>query len=38
MNMKQERNNMKILSVETSGKICAVALTEDNKIIKEEII
>lgn len=37
-NMKQERNNMKILSIETSGKICAVALTEDNNLIKEEII
>jgi len=29
---------MKILSVETSGKVCAVALTEDNNLIKEEII
>lgn len=29
---------MKILSIETSGKICAVALTEDNNLIKEEII
>lgn len=29
---------MKILSIETSGKICAVALLEDNQVIKEEII
>ncbi len=29
---------MKILSIETSGKRCAVALTEDNNLIKEEII
>lgn len=29
---------MKILSVETSGKICAVALTEDNNLIKQELI
>lgn len=29
---------MKILSIETSGKICAVALTEDDNLIKEEII
>ena len=29
---------MKILSIETSGKVCAVALTEDNNLIKEEII
>lgn len=29
---------MKILSIETSGKICAVALSEDDKLIKEEII
>ena len=29
---------MKILSIETSGKVCAVALLEDNKLIKEEII
>ena len=29
---------MKILSIETSGKICAVALTEDKTLIKEEII
>ena len=29
---------MKILSIETSGKVCAVALTEDEKLIKEEII
>lgn len=29
---------MKILSIETSGKICAVALTEDTTLIKEEII
>ena len=29
---------MKILSVETSGKVCAVALTEDNNLIKEELI
>ena len=29
---------MKILSIETSGKICAVALLENNKLIKEEII
>lgn len=29
---------MKILSIETSGKVCAVALLEDNKLIKEEMI
>ena len=29
---------MKILSIETSGNVCAVALTEDNNLIKEEII
>lgn len=29
---------MKILSIGTSGKICAVALFEDDKLIKEEII
>ena len=29
---------MKILSVETSGTVCAVALTEDNNLIKEEIL
>ena len=29
---------MKILSIETSGKICAVALTEYDNLIKEEII
>lgn len=29
---------MKILSIETSGKVCAVALTENDKLIKEEII
>lgn len=29
---------MKILSVETAGNICAVALTEDDKLIKEEIL
>ena len=29
---------MKILSVETSGKVCAVAVTEDNNLIKEELI
>lgn len=29
---------MKILSIETAGKICAVALTEDNNLIKEEIL
>ena len=29
---------MKILSIETSGKVCAVALSEDNNLIKEEII
>ena len=29
---------MKILSIETSGKVCAVALTENEKLIKEEII
>lgn len=29
---------MKILSVETSGKVCAVALTEDNNLIKEGLI
>lgn len=29
---------MKILSIETAGSICAVALTEDDKLIKEEII
>ena len=29
---------MKILSIETAGNICAVALTEDDKLIKEEIL
>lgn len=29
---------MKILSVETSGKVCAVALTENDNLIKEELI
>lgn len=29
---------MKILSIETAGDICAVALAEDEKLIKEEII
>lgn len=29
---------MKILSIETAGKICAVALTEDNNLIREEIL
>lgn len=29
---------MKILSIETSGKICAAAITEDNKLICEKII
>lgn len=29
---------MKILSIETSGNICAVALTEEDKLIKEEMI
>ena len=29
---------MKILSVETAGSICAAALIEDNKLIKEEIL
>lgn len=29
---------MKILSIETSGKVCAVALTEDENLIKEEIL
>jgi len=29
---------MKILSIETAGNICAVALTEDDNLIKEEII
>lgn len=29
---------MKILAIETSGKVCAVALTEDNNLIKEEIM
>ena len=29
---------MKILSIETAGKICAVALTEDKKLIKEKIL
>ena len=29
---------MKILSVETSGKVCAVALSENNNLIKEELI
>ena len=29
---------MKILSIETAGSICAVALSEDNKLIKEELI
>ena len=29
---------MKILSLETSGKVCGVALTEDNNLITEEII
>lgn len=29
---------MKILSIETAGSICAVALSEDDKLIKEEIL
>lgn len=29
---------MKILGIETSSKICAVALSEDNKLIKEKIL
>lgn len=29
---------MKILSIETSGKVCAVALTEDDNLIKQELI
>ena len=29
---------MKILSIETAGSICAVALSEDNRLIKEELI
>lgn len=29
---------MKILSIETSGKVCAVALSENNNLIKEELI
>ena len=29
---------MKILSIETSGKVCAVAILEDDKLIKEELI
>lgn len=29
---------MKILSIETAGNICAVALREDDKLIKEELI
>lgn len=29
---------MRILSVETSGKVCAVAITEDDNLIKEELI
>lgn len=29
---------MKILSIETSSKVCAVALTENDKLIREEII
>ena len=29
---------MKILSIETSGSVCAVALTQDDKLIKEYII
>ena len=29
---------MKILSIETAGTMCAVALTEDNNLIKEEIL
>lgn len=29
---------MKILSTQTAGSICAVALTEDDKLIKEELI
>lgn len=29
---------MKILSIETAGSICAVALNEDDKLIKEELI
>ncbi len=36
--MKGKHNIMKILSIETSGKICAVALAEDEKLIKEKII
>lgn len=29
---------MKILSIETAGSVCGVALTEDDKLIKEELI
>lgn len=29
---------MKILSIETAGSVCAVALNEDDKLIKEEIL
>ena len=29
---------MKILAIETSGKVCAVALTENDKLIMEKII
>ena len=29
---------MKILAVETSSKVCSVALAEDDKLIKEEIL
>ena len=29
---------MKILSIETSGNVCAVALSEDSKLIKQELI
>ena len=29
---------MKILSIETAGKICAVALSENERLIKEKIV
>ena len=29
---------MKILAIETSGKVCAVALAENDKLIMEKII